>query len=89
MRRALMNRLAKLESAIVGIQMHCIEVVFVSPGGARRKAFTTYIDGSGNTWRRQEGETSEDFSARARAEAQKKASKNCRAFIIPDDYNDL
>jgi hypothetical protein len=89
MLRAMMNRLAKLENATVGLQLHCIEVVFVSPGGARRPAFTTYRDGSGNIWRRQEGETSEDFSARARAEAQKKASKNCRAFIIPDDYNDL
>jgi hypothetical protein len=88
MNRALMNRLAKLESSMVGVQMPCLEVVFVSPGGARRRPFA-YRDGSGNKWQRQEGETFEDFRQRARAEAQKKASKNCRAFIIPDDYNDL
>ena len=83
-----MNRLAKLESSMVGVQIPCLEVVFVSPGGARRRPFA-YRDGSGNRWQRQEGETFEHFRQRASTEAQKKTSKNCRAFIIPDSCKDL
>jgi hypothetical protein len=82
MNRAMLNRLAALESPARGAAMPVVFVRFVVDANGPRPEPEAYEDGRGNVWRREPGEDPEAFCDRAAAGALAVSPPRCGAALF-------